>query len=212
MARGVEAIELDVRQTADGVLVVAHDPMVGGCAITLSAHAALVAGVPSLCTFAEALDVIPPACFLDVELKVPGIEAEVLFDLGLKRDPSAFVITSFHDETVAGVKALDPSVRAGLILGEGRPREGVGARLSEFFPARRMRRCGADLVAPSHKVLSCGFLRRMQRLGYPVYVWTVNEPGLMKRMLRHPGVSGVITDRPLEVMALRVALERPEHG
>lgn len=208
VARGVEAIELDVRRTADGVLVVSHDTTAGGGSITDSTYATLVNRVPGLCEFGKALKTIPSSCLLDVEIKVPGIEAKVLAELARGRGRGSFVVTSFREETVARVKALDPSVRAGLILGEGRPKEGVGARLSEFFPARRLRRCGSDLVAPNLKVLRCGFLSRMQRLGYPVYVWTINEPEVMERMLRHPGVTAIITDRPLEAMAVRASLER----
>jgi len=43
----------------------------------------------------------------------------------------------------------------------------------------------------------------MARRGYPVYVWTVDEPALMKRLLGDRGVAAIITDRPLEAMALR---------
>jgi len=212
VARGVEAIELDVRRTADGVLVVSHDATVGGGSIAASTYAELAARAPGLCTFGQALETIPSPCLLDVEIKVLGIEAEVLDELKLMREKGDFVVTSFHDQTVARVKALDAGVRAGLILGEGRPKEGIRARLSEIFPARRLRRSGSDLVAPNLKVLRCGFLRRMRRLGYQVYVWTMNEPRLMKRMLRQPGVTGIITDRALEAMAVRAELERPRPG
>jgi glycerophosphoryl diester phosphodiesterase len=207
VARGVEGIELDVRRTADGVLVIAHDPMLGGCAVAQSPYEELVAVTPSLCTLGEALEVVPRVCHLDIELKVPGLEADVLEALEPKREKGDFVVTSFLDETIARVKALDPDVQAGLILGEGRPREGMRARLSEYFPARRLRRSVSDLVAPNLRVLRCGFLLRMRRLGYPVYVWTVNQPDLLERMLRHPGVTAVITDRPLEAMAVRAELD-----
>jgi len=144
VARGVEAIELDVRRTADGVLVVWHDADAGGEPIALSAYAALRARVPSLCTLDEALDAIPSACFLDVEIKVPGIEAEVLDELGLNREKDAFVVTCFRDETVARVKALDPGVGAGLILERGGRRRGCGPGFPSSFPSEG---CGA--VAPT---------------------------------------------------------------
>ena len=35
----------------------------------------------------------------------------------------------------------------------------------------------------------------MKRLGYPVWVWTVNEPKRMAHMLKL-GVDAIITDRP----------------
>jgi glycerophosphoryl diester phosphodiesterase len=206
VARGVEAIELDVRQTADGVLVVSHDSVAGELPIADSTYARLAARAAGLCTFAEALSAIPSECLLDVEIKASGIEKEVLHELDLKRKTSCYVITSFRDETVARVKALDPAVRVGLLLGKGTPKHWIRTRLSEFFPARRLRRSNSDFVAPHWKLLRFGFLRRMARLGYPAYVWTVNEPELLKRVLQYPQVAAVITDRPLEAMALRAEL------
>ncbi len=212
VARGIEAIELDVRQTGDGVVVVSHDSAAGGGAIACSTYAELATQAPGLCTFAEALNTIPSQCPLDVEIKVPGIESAVLHELGLRRGTRErgtgdLVVTSFRDETVARVKALDPRVCAGLLLGQGRPGKGMRARLSELFPARRLRRCSSDFVAPNWRLLRFGFLWRMARLGYPAYVWTVNEPELTRRLLRHPAVAAVITDLPLEAMALRAGLQ-----
>jgi glycerophosphoryl diester phosphodiesterase len=191
VARGVEGIELDVRRTADHVLVIAHDAVAGGVTIADATRAVLTAQVPSLCTFEEALSAIPAGCLLDVEIKVPGIEQGVLAALVHGRERSEFVVTSFHDQIVARVKVLDPAVRTGLVLGEGRPKGGLRARLSEVFPARRLRRCGADIVIPNWKLLRCGFARRAARRGYP------------RRLLRSPEVAAIVTDRPLEAMALR---------
>jgi glycerophosphoryl diester phosphodiesterase len=203
LARGVEGIELDVRRTADGVLVISHDAAAGGLPVKDSTYAELVARVPGLATFAEALNVIPASCYLDVEIKVPGVEEAVLRELATRRERGDFVITSFDDQVVTRVKELDPAVRTGLVLGEGRPKEGIVARLSEFFPAGRLRRCAADVVIPNRTLLRLGFLRRAARCGRSVWVWTVNDEGLMRRLLRRPEVGALITDRPQEAMALR---------
>jgi glycerophosphoryl diester phosphodiesterase len=206
VARGVDGIELDVRPTADGVLVVFHDSTVDEIPVESLSFAELAARVPRLCTFAEALATIPAGCLLDVEIKVPGIETDVLHELALRRSLGEVVVTSFCDQVVARVKALDPGVRVGLVLGRRRLRGEIGLRLSEHFPARRLRRCRADLVVPNERLLRFGFLRRMVWLGYPVIVWTVNEPTMLKRLFRHPAVAGVITDRSLEAMELRDAV------
>ena len=203
VARGVEAIEFDVRRTADGVLVVFHDAKADGLAIADVTYAELVARIPGLCTLGEVLDVVPPACLLDVEVKVPGFEEELLSALRAERGADSFVVTSFHDEVVARVKALDPQVRAGLVLGNGRPRGGLRGRLSEHFPADRLRRSHSDLVVVEKVLLWSGLAKRIARLGYPVWVWTVNRPGLMRRMLRSPEVVAFVTDWPLEALALR---------
>ena len=50
-----------------------------------------------------------------------------------------------------------------------------------------------------------GFIRRAQRRGKKVYVWTVNDAVTMSRMMSL-GVDGIITDEP--ALARRVLRER----
>ena len=207
VARGVEAIEVDVRLTADGVPVLFHDPGAGNAVISRSTYAGLATHVPDLCTLAEAVEIIPSDCLLDVEIKTPGIERAVLDVLEPRRKTSSFVITSFHDMAVAQAKDLDSTIRVGLVLGIDRPRQGIRTRLRELFPLRRLRRSNSDFVVIHKKLHRYGFLRRLAWLGYPVWVYTVNKPERMMRMLENPDVTAIVTDRPLEAMALRDRLE-----
>jgi glycerophosphoryl diester phosphodiesterase len=204
VARSVEAIEFDVRQTLDRVLVICHDPAVAGLSVADSTFADLAARAGGLCTLAEALAAIPPACLLDVEIKAPGYEAAVLRELGQARDGDAYVVTSFEDRIVAEVKMLDPGVRAGLLLGVDDA--SLRTRLSELYPVARLRACNADFVAPYWKLLRLGYLRRMERAGFAVYVWTVNDAKVMERLIGRPQqIAGLITDDPLRAMRLREA-------
>jgi glycerophosphoryl diester phosphodiesterase len=204
VARGIEAIELDVRQTLDRVLVISHDPTTTGLSIADSTYAGLSAA--GLCTLAEALAAIPARCLLDVEIKAPGYEAAVLWELAEARDCDAYVITSFQDRIVAQVKTLDPVVRAGLLLGlDG---ASLRTRLSELYPVARLNACAADFVAPYWKLLRFGFLRRMERAGFAVYVWTVNDVRVMQKLIgigSPQRVAALITDDPLRAMQLRDA-------
>jgi glycerophosphoryl diester phosphodiesterase len=52
--------------------------------------------------------------------------------------------------------------------------------------------CRADFVCPNHRLLRAGYAWRMRVQGYPVLVWTVNDPA----RLAAPGtvVDGLITD------------------
>ena len=52
---------------------------------------------------------------------------------------------------------------------------------------------------------SAGFVRRTHEAGKQVYVWTVNDPVSMSRMISL-GVDGIITDEP--EMARQVLKER----
>src|ERR1700690_122982 len=79
IALGADAVELDVRRTADGVLVVHHNASRRGVPVALLTHAALVRRSrhepPTLDTV---LDLCEGRIALYVEIKEPGYEAEVI--------------------------------------------------------------------------------------------------------------------------------------
>lgn len=58
--------------------------------------------------------------------------------------------------------------------------------------------CDALQIPETHRglrVLTPGFLRAAHRRNIPVHVWTVDDPGTMRRLLEM-GVDGIQTDRP----------------
>lgn len=210
---GADAMEFDVRRTADGVLVSFHDadfgerPIAGLPYGELQALAAAKGfAVPRL---EEILELAKGRIFLDIELKEEGYEEELLALVLSRLEPEAFVMKSFLDRAIARIKTLEPRVETGLLLGVERPRYGLLGRIPELFPGGRLRRTGADFVAPHYRLLRFGFLARMRRSGYPVLVWTVNEPALMERLLAE-GVRALITDRP--DLCLRLSGPAPAFG
>lgn len=203
VARGIGAVEIDVRRTSDGVFVLHHDASASGLRVAASTLAELAAIAPGLCTLEEALDVLVPHCLLDVEVKAPGDEEDLV---GLLRDrcvPGRYVLSSFDDGIVARLKELAPEVPVGLLLGKRRPPRGMRTRLSELFPVGRLRASGADFAAPHERLLRAGFLRRMDRAGYPALVWTVNDPSALGRLMARREVRVIVTDRAPEAVRLR---------
>ena len=195
-------VELDVRRTADGVLVVHHDPVtrgghrihdltlddyraeLGDQALTVDELLAIAAGTRGR---------------LHVDLKEPGHEVEIVGKLLEHLAPADFVVTG-DDRCVLAVKTAFPEVTAGLSLGED-----VGGysiwrrltvRLSELFPARRVRRSRADFVAVEHRLGRAHVLRYAQRAGLPAWVWTVDDEAGIARHLRDPRVAVLITNKP----------------
>jgi glycerophosphoryl diester phosphodiesterase len=104
------------------------------------------------------------------------------------------------------VKQLDPEVKVGLLVGLGNPRPYLRTRLSEAFPVRRIRGCGADFVAMHQRLAELGALRRAHSAGFQVFVWTVNDDDALRRFLTDERVRGVITDVPERALALRAEL------
>ena len=194
--RAVDAVELDVRRTADGQLVVHHDAEFAGRPIGASLLADLRES-GQLATLAEVLRAVRPGCQVDIELKEAGYERLVVREALSVKDAGDLLFTSFDDDAVAAVKEAAPDVRAGLLLGLSSPQMPLRTRLSELFPGVRLRRCRADFVAPHWRLLRAGFLGRMRRAGYPVFVWTVNSEPLIRRF-SESRVAALVTDRPIE--------------
>jgi glycerophosphoryl diester phosphodiesterase len=73
-------------------------------------------------------------------------------------------------------------------------------------------RLDVDFLAVNTGQLSLGMIRRAHGAGKDVYVWTVDDPMTMSRMISM-GVDGLITNEPAlarEVMEARNALNAPE--
>src|SRR5437763_737162 len=95
---GADGLELDIHATADGVIVVHHDPVLrdGRAIATLRLddlrryEVARGVGIPSL---QELLDLVDSRAIMFVEIKAPAIETAVLQTLASYRGP--FALHSF---------------------------------------------------------------------------------------------------------------------
>ncbi|GAA2420158.1 glycerophosphodiester phosphodiesterase [Actinomadura vinacea] len=201
VASGADYVEVDVRRTADGVLVVHHDRTVGGVPLsrcTFARARELAPGpVPRV---AEALEIIRGRARGHVDLKERGCEHEAVA-LALEAfGPDGFVVTSREAASVALIKRDFPQVTAALSVGRGLWERGA---VRDFVPLRAIRGCGADMVALNHRLARAGVLAQCARARIPAMVWTVNAVPLMRRFLSDPRVAVLITDHPGTALRLR---------
>lgn len=197
---GAEMIEMDIRRTSDGRLAIIHDKEIAGTMVADLNYQQLV----RLCKakenfepplFSQVLEAFSGKVRFDIELKEAGYEKEVIeMTLGYL-DYLDFIMKSFEDEAVKAIKRIDPRITVGLLVGRSKPKNKFMTRLRELFPELRLLSTNADFISPNHKLLKLGFLFRMRLMGKPVYVWTVNEPESMQRLIQK-GVDAIITDRP----------------
>ena len=187
MSQGASVVELDVRKLRDGNLVLWHDDTIGD--IPVEAFT-----LPKLRLrawyYVETLDECAKELLgrvqLDVEIKTPGIEADVLGVLrSAKWRRRDFVLTSFDDEMIQNVHALDPHVRTGLLL-EHRP---DFDRAFDQFVA-----LGADFLGPQEGLITKDDLDRAAEQRVPLVPWSVNDEKRLEFLLKHDIVAGVITD------------------
>ncbi|MGI8750260.1 MAG: glycerophosphodiester phosphodiesterase [Thermoleophilaceae bacterium] len=195
----VDMIEFDVLPLSGGRLVLAHDYEDAAAREPLT----LVEGLDHLAGEAYA-DVE-----LDVDLKLPGYEREVVEGL-LERDlGERSVISSTYPESLRIVGDLAPHIRRGWSVPRAR-RDYTQSRLWMAFaygaiawirgalPSRAARAIGAGECEAlmSHRLLvSRRLVKAVHSAGGVLYVWTVDDPAEIRRLERL-GVDAVITNDP----------------
>jgi glycerophosphoryl diester phosphodiesterase len=201
---GADMIEFDVRRTRDDQLICFHDADIRGRAIatlTRDDIADTTGHVPPLLD--DILDLANGHVGLDIELKEGGYVERVMTSVAQHFKTDRLIVTSFLDEVVLEVKHLRPDVRTGLLVGRDKPKPFLRTRLSEVFPVRRARACGADAVAMHFKLADLGALGRAHDAGLDVFVWTVNEDEQIRKYSRDERVAALITDVPERALDLR---------
>ncbi len=198
IALGADGIEVDLRATSDGHIVLHHDPTLDGHPVAetplgeLEAHAQ-AQGV-ALATLDQALGAIPPDVLVNLEVKQPGFEHALVEALEDHDRGPHLLVTSFHDAVLTTLAEADARVETGLILGLENPSPYLATRWSERFPAQRARAARVQALAPHDNLVRAGVLRQAQRLGLDAYVWTVNDPKRLSTLVRDARVTGIITD------------------
>ena len=214
---GADMVEVDVRRTRDGALVVVHDATLGRTTdaprvlpsqapwrvadLTLdevrrldagSSHSPVHAGEP-VPTLAEVLDLAGDLGLgVQLELKSPSSSPGMVGDL--LADLRSWAVRSAGRRLPAvAVQSFDV---AGLKeLAARAPHVRVGVLGTP--PASHLPVLGgwAHQVNPRHVTVDRAYVDRVHDAGMGCLVWTVDRPWAMRRALRL-GVDGVITNRP----------------
>jgi glycerophosphoryl diester phosphodiesterase len=197
-ALGCDGIEIDVRRTTDGQLVVVHDSRLRWRAVRRLEHrevqARLAPGQAPLLG-----DVLHEAAgrLVDIELKEDGYVDEAMALVTQRLAPERYVVTSFVPRVLAQVRALAPEARTGLLVG---PR-------SAHQAGRRLRQAQAGFLAPHVTLVRAGMLGWAQERGLASWVWTVNDPRTLGALAADRRVEALITDAPAQALSLSQAVD-----
>jgi glycerophosphoryl diester phosphodiesterase len=175
LADGCDGFEFDVRLTVDLEAVISHDAKVGRDKIE-RATAKEVSQLPRL------RDVLQRYrdSFLDIELKVKGLERTIV-DLFLRLKPrKGCVVSSFLPGALKSLHAEDATVPLGLIC-----ETKTQLRLWNELPIH--------YVIPHHELVDAELIRKVKGAGKKVMVWTVNDAIAMQQFAEW-GVDGIISD------------------
>jgi glycerophosphoryl diester phosphodiesterase len=220
--QGADAIELDVRLSADGVPIVIHDPNLdrttdrrgptgalrlndlreidAGARFTLDRGRTFpfrAAGV-RIPTLTEVLRGFPDLPVL-VEVKEVSAQEAVRRVILEEKAVERCVLASEHHAALQIFREPPFAVAAS------------GAEIAALYWAVLLRRVPPSLpyrtlsVPVRHRGLPVptrGFVAAARRLGCPVHVWTVNDPSLARRLWSR-GVAGIVTNLPDRIRAAR---------
>ncbi|SDI09889.1 glycerophosphoryl diester phosphodiesterase [Pseudomonas benzenivorans] len=225
-ALGVDMLEMDLRLSSDGELVVFHDRRLERttdgrgpvAALTLEQLQAMDAGyrwtadggeshpyrgqgirIPA---FAEVLERFPDTPKV-IEIKVPdaGMEALLCDALEHNGQRDLVIVGSFYERSLQLFRELCPGVAtsagpASVRLLVALDWLGLGSLLSPSYQALQIPERHNDL-----RIASDSLLRTAQARGLNVQLWTINEQPAMRRLL-DLGAHALITDYPDRALQL----------
>ncbi|MEM7088657.1 MAG: glycerophosphodiester phosphodiesterase family protein [Pseudomonadota bacterium] len=211
---GADWVEIDVQESADGVVIVAHDSdFMKLAGVDLKIWDATMEDLAEIDigswfepeyadqrtpTLQDVLEAAQGKANVIIELKYYGHDVdlenrvvELVETLGMQ---DQIATMSLKYPAVQKMKALRPDWRAGVLaataIGDLSGLEG-------------------DFVAVNAATVSPGLIRSVHDAGKDIYVWTINDPLEMSAMASM-GVDGLITDR--SAMAREVLQARAEMG
>lgn len=210
-------VEIDVQETADGDIIVVHDSdFMKLAGVDLKVWDSTLADLEDIDigswfdpVFADqrtpllrdVLEMAKGKAGVLIELKYYGQDvaleervARVVEDSGME---DQIAIMSLKYPAVQKMQQLRPDWRAGVLAASA---VGNAAQLD------------GDFIAVSKGFASSGLISATQAVGKDIYVWTVNDPLEMSKMISK-GVDGLITDEPEmlhKVLKFRAELNTPE--
>lgn len=214
---GADFIELDVRETADGVLILLHDRDLLRVAgdrrniweVNFAELRTMDVGSwfspayrgQTVPTLSEAINQLRGRAQLYLETKTsphsPNLVHNTLRTLIEHDFVDHTIIAALSPQVLLEAQRLAPGIRTSLLV-----HSAIGTVEGQPFDALALRDA---LVTPSR-------LNRVRRQGHELHVWTVNDRRAMARFI-DMGVDNIITDSPeilAELLAERAALSDAE--
>lgn len=175
MQHGCDGFEFDVRLTADGSGVICHDARVGGIEVAAARRNQL----SQLALLSDVLARYRQGAFLDIELKVAGLEDVVLRALR-ENLPAGYVVSSFLPEVLNSLHAHDAEIPLGFICDR-----------EAYLPA--WRKLPIQYLIPHFRLVTQKLIEEAHRTGKKILAWTVNDREEMLGLAEW-GADGIISD------------------
>ncbi len=202
---GADWVELDVRRTIDGMVVVHHDAHLDdGRLLAELTSDELPESVPSL---AEALEECDG---MGVNIEIKNVRDDPDYDAahlvsdavaGLVQaylGPDRSLVSSFNIDALDRLHEVDPTIPLALLYAIGSPASCIDRAVAHEMSA----------VHPYDPLVDASVVRRAHEAELEVNVWTVNDAARMEELISY-GVDGICTDVP---DLARAVVDRIEHS
>ncbi|CAM4215206.1 glycerophosphoryl diester phosphodiesterase [Paenibacillus endophyticus] len=198
--QGVDAVEIDVQLTKDGVVVLHHDYNMRRMAgvskqvseLSYDEVASLSIGpgseegdeIDRIPMLAEVLAEVQGKAKLIVDLKPYGAGEELAKAVVTLIEQFDMIedcyIQSFDRQTLQQIRSLNPDIKIGQIL---------------YFAVGDLSLLDVDFYTIEQVMLTEAFVERAHKKGREVWVWTVNSERNLREVLKFE-IDGIITDYP----------------
>jgi glycerophosphoryl diester phosphodiesterase len=187
---GANAVELDVRISSDGKLVISHDENLNRVfnkdvrlnEATLKELKQLTGN--RLATLDEALRFIDKKVEkILVDLKEAGYEGRVLDLIREENLEDRVIVVSLHKEALSQVRNLDKKIETGLIYAKFKKPIDTALNLK------------AQYLVPLYRFVHRRDVQKAHKNNLKVIVWTINTKKEVQNYIAK-GVDGIATDKP----------------
>jgi glycerophosphoryl diester phosphodiesterase len=195
---GVDGIELDVHLTSDGEIIVIHDDTlertttgsgIVGQMTLQQIRSFRCANNERIPTLSETLHLIDRQSMVNIELKgadTNGPVVQLIEQFVAEQDWhfDLFLVSSFDWNALQHVRKMNPAIPVGVLTATDID---LAIGFAEFI--------NAETIHAYYHLLDAGNVAQMQRKGFEVLTWTVNEPSDIDNA-RSYNIDGIITDYP----------------
>ena len=191
LAHGCDGFEFDVRLTRDATPVICHDARVVRRSVRRSTYTQLcerldrrrpaeISPAELLPSLDDVLSRFGNRAWLDIEIKVTGVEDLVLDSIrrhALTRD---FCVSSFRPRVLEELRARDAELPLGFVS-------------RKRWRFSRWERYDVQVVIPHYRLVSRALVEEVHGARKLLMTWTVNSAHQMHR-LAELGVDGIVSD------------------
>ena len=233
---GADGVEFDVRLSKDGVPVVIHDSTLGRTTGIKKRVADLTAeelsrldagswfnvahptrartefaseGISSLQTVLQTVERAPGPIYVELKCETER-DLSPLIDAvcrQIERSPflDRIILKSFRLRVIPQVRAVLPEVRTAALFAP----QVMRLLRKEKYLINIARELGADHLSLHKSLVNRKLIRKAEKYGMPVTVWTANSPRWIERATKQ-GVFALITNDPLKMLARRDSKPGPQ--